>query len=96
LFSVFFFLSSLRIWLPGFLFGHPPSLPSFSFFFISSLFLLSFLLFLFFILLSWYGQHYYCNPANTKLHIVQGQKWCLVEIWEEEKGMETILPLKIK
>jgi hypothetical protein len=25
---------------------------------------------------------------------VQGQKWYLVEIWEEEKGMETILPLK--
>jgi hypothetical protein len=28
--------------------------------------------------------------------MVKGQKWYLVEIWEEEKGMETILPPKKK
>jgi hypothetical protein len=32
----------------------------------------------------------------SALHIFQGQKWYLVEIWEEEKGMETILSPKIK
>jgi hypothetical protein len=36
------------------------------------------------------------QTANTKLHIVQGQTWYLVETREEEKGMETILPPKIK
>jgi hypothetical protein len=30
------------------------------------------------------------------LHIVQGQKWYLVEIWEKEKEIETILPHKKK
>jgi hypothetical protein len=36
-----------------------------------------------------------CKLANTKLHTDQGQKQYQVERWEDEKGMETILPQKI-
>jgi hypothetical protein len=39
---------------------------------------------------------YYCKLANTKLHIDQGKKQYEVELWEDEKGMETILSPKIK
>jgi hypothetical protein len=51
-FFFFFFCLSLRVWLSGLLFDHPPSLP-FVHFFLSFFLSLSFLFFLFF-LLSWF------------------------------------------
>jgi hypothetical protein len=47
------------------------------------------------LLLSWFCYYYYCNLANTTLHIVPGQKLYLVGLWEDKKGMETILLPKI-
>jgi hypothetical protein len=78
--------------LSGLLFDHPPSLHAvflgilFFYFFPSAS--LSFSIFSFFL-------DFVSNSANNKLHIAQGQKGYKVEVWEDEKGMETILPPKI-